>query len=92
MRDIERGREIGRGRNRLPPGSSMQNAIPRPWDHDLSPRQTAQPLSHPGAPNNVLMKKIVYSVRLDFQEAGTDLKQDLQGQFLYCLGKDTSTE
>ena len=39
MRDTERGRDIGRGRSRLPVGSPMQDSIPGPWDHDLSQRQ-----------------------------------------------------
>ena len=38
MRDTERGRDIGRGRSRLPMGSLMQNSIPGPWDHTLSQR------------------------------------------------------
>ena len=39
-RHTERGRDIGRGRSRLPVGSLMQGSIPGPWDHDLSQRQT----------------------------------------------------
>jgi len=31
-------------------GSPMWDLIPGPWDHDLSRRQTLDPLSHPGAP------------------------------------------
>ena len=34
------GRDIGRGRSRLPAGSLMQDLIPGPRDHDLSWRQT----------------------------------------------------
>ena len=33
---MQRGRDIGRGRNQLPPGSLRQNSIPGPQDHDLS--------------------------------------------------------
>ena len=40
MRDIERGRDIGRGRSRLPAGSLVLKLIPGPQDHDLSQRQT----------------------------------------------------
>ena len=36
MRDTD----IGRGRSRLPMGSSMWDSIPGLWDHDLSQRQT----------------------------------------------------
>ena len=41
MRDTERkrGRDIGRGRSRLPTGTLMQDSIPGSWDHDLSQRQ-----------------------------------------------------
>ena len=39
-RYIERGREIGRGRSRLPTGSPMRDSIPGPQDHALSRRQT----------------------------------------------------
>ena len=38
-RHRERGRDIGRGRSRLPEGSSVWNSIPEPWDHDRSQRQ-----------------------------------------------------
>ena len=46
-RHKEGGRNIGRGRSRLPAGSQMQDLIPGPLDHDLSQRQT---LSHLGVP------------------------------------------
>ena len=39
MRDTQRGRDIGRGRSRLPSGSLMWDWIPGPRDHDLSQRQ-----------------------------------------------------
>ena len=35
----ERGRDTGRGRSRLPVGSSMWDSIPGPWDHTMSRRQ-----------------------------------------------------
>ena len=35
-----RGRDIGRGRGRLPVGNPIQDSIPGTWDHDLSRRQT----------------------------------------------------
>ena len=40
MRDRKRGRDIGRGRSRLPTGSLMWDSISGPPDHDLSQRQT----------------------------------------------------
>ena len=49
MRDNkERGRDISRGRSRLPVGTPMWDSIPGPQDHDLSPSQM---LSPPGAPD-----------------------------------------
>ena len=36
MRDTERGRDISRGRSRLPTGSLMRDSIPGPRDHNLS--------------------------------------------------------
>ena len=39
MSDIERGRDMGRGKSRLPAGSPMRDSIPGPRDHDLSQRQ-----------------------------------------------------
>ena len=38
-RHRKRGRDIGRGRCRLPVGSPTWNSIPGPQDHNLSPRQ-----------------------------------------------------
>ena len=48
-RDTERGKDIGRGRIRLPRGNLMWDSIPRPQDQDQNQRQDTQPLSHPGA-------------------------------------------
>ena len=39
-RHTERGRDIGRGRNRLHAGSPLWDLILRLWDHTLRPRQT----------------------------------------------------
>ena len=39
MRDTERGRDVGRGRSRLPAGSLMWDSIPGPWDYAQSQRQ-----------------------------------------------------
>ena len=36
---IERCRDKGRGRSRLPTGNPMQDSIPGPWDHALGQRQ-----------------------------------------------------
>ena len=52
MRDRERGRDIGRGRGRLPVGSPMWDSIlgldpGTPGSHPES-KADAQPLSHPG--------------------------------------------
>ena len=49
MRDTERGRDIGRGRSRLPVGSLMQTD-PRTPGLQPEPKADIQPLSHPGAP------------------------------------------
>ena len=38
-RHKERGRDIGRERSRLPPGSLMRDSIPGPQNHNLSQRQ-----------------------------------------------------
>ena len=57
MRDTERGRDIGRGRIRLPMGNLMQDLIPGPWDQDLSQKADAQPLSHPGVPARDIFRK-----------------------------------
>ena len=43
MRDIERGKDIGRGRSRLPAGSPMWDSIPGPQDHALSQRRRINP-------------------------------------------------
>ena len=45
-----RGRDIGRGRSRFPPGSLMWGSIPGPWGHDLS---------YPGAPIPVFQLAIL---------------------------------
>ena len=50
MRDTERGREIGRGRNRLPAGSLKWDLIPGFWDHAPEPKAATQTLTHPGIP------------------------------------------
>ena len=47
MRDT--GRDIGRGRSRLPAESPMWDSIPRLGSHP-EPKAVAQPLSHPGVP------------------------------------------
>ena len=39
-RHTETGRDIGRGRTRIPVGSPMQGSVPGPWDHNMSQRQT----------------------------------------------------
>jgi len=39
---------VGEGEAGFPP--SWEPDSPEPWDHDLSPRQSLNQLSHPGAP------------------------------------------
>ena len=63
----EEQREKGGGGPSREP-DAMQELIPGPQDHDLSRRQTLNPLSHPGAPG--------HSERLDRQGDG-------QGQTLF---------
>ena len=46
-RHRERGRDIGRGRSRLPMGSLIRELIPGPRDHNLS-QSRCSTLSHPG--------------------------------------------
>ena len=54
MRDRERGRDIGRGRSRLPARSWMWDLIPDPRISHVPtppvPKANAQLLSHPGVP------------------------------------------
>ena len=49
MRQTERGRDIDRGKSRLPTGSPMWDLIPGPGSRPEQ-KADAQPLSHPGAP------------------------------------------
>ncbi|XP_027455540.2 transmembrane protein 156 isoform X3 [Zalophus californianus] len=56
MRDREREREAEREAGSQGAGSPMRDLIPGPWDHDLSPRQTLNHLSHPGAPTSALLR------------------------------------
>ena len=48
-RHTGRGRDIGRGRNRLLVGSLMWDSLQSPRSQP-EPKADAQPLSHPGAP------------------------------------------
>ncbi|XP_073747638.1 transmembrane protein 156 isoform X2 [Callorhinus ursinus] len=56
MRDREREREAEREAGSQGAGSPMRDLIPGPWDNDLSPRQTLNHLSHPGAPTSALLR------------------------------------
>ena len=61
MKDIERerGRDIGRGRSRLPAGSPMWDLILGLRDPEIripEPKADAQPLSHAGAPISQFIK------------------------------------
>ena len=53
----------GRGRSRLPTEHEARHggSIPGPWDHDLSWRQTLNPLSHPGAPCSFFLIAVWHS-------------------------------
>ena len=53
MRDIQRGRDIGRGISRLPAGGLH----PRMLGSHPEPKADAQTLSHPGIPKMVILKK-----------------------------------
>ena len=69
MRDTERGRDTGRGRNRLLAGTLLWNSIPGAWDHALSPgscpepKADAQPLSHPGIPRMSILLSFFFLKR-----------------------------
>ena len=50
------GRQRERERSMLPEGQGTQHGLhPRTWDHDLSPRQMLNPLSHPGLPHRMVL-------------------------------------
>ena len=76
MRDIEKGRDIDRGRSTLPAGSLMRDSIPGPWDHDLKQRQTLnhratqvtlRPQSHPGDPKFIIPDVTYLLTKVSFQ-------------------------
>ena len=54
-RQRERGRDTGRGRNRLHAGSLTSDSIVGPQGQALGGRQALKPLSHPGCPMFSLM-------------------------------------
>ena len=60
-RHTERGRDIGREKNRLLARSPMQDSIPGPRDHDLSQGQTAQLMSHPGIPKDYFLSRSYFT-------------------------------
>ena len=49
MKDTERGRDIDRGRNRLPTGAQCRTQSQDPGSCP-GPKADTQPLSHPGVP------------------------------------------
>ena len=55
MRETEASRDRGRGKSRFHVGSPIWDSIPGLWDHALSQRPDAQPLSHPGVPGPVFL-------------------------------------
>ena len=85
-RHAERGRDVGRGRNRLHAGSPMLDSIPWLRDHALSQRQTlncwATQASHelqlfhqglPETPHTVAISSIVESTMDTWSTTGYDL-------------------
>ena len=56
MRDTEKGRDIGRGRSRLPAGSPTWDTIPDKGSQP-EPKADAQPLSHPGVPQELILNQ-----------------------------------
>ena len=56
-RHRERGRDIHRGRSRLPQGSSMWDLNPELGSRP-EPKADAQPLSHPGVPFTRILEKV----------------------------------
>ena len=50
MRDPERGRDIGKGRSRLPVGEPDAGLNPRTSGSWPEPKADTQPLGHPGVP------------------------------------------
>ena len=57
---IEKGRDTGRGRSRLPAKSQMRDSIPGP--RNLKLKADAQPLSHPGIPKHVLYLNTIQQI------------------------------
>ena len=54
MRHTKGGRDIGKGRSRLPIGREPDVALdPRTWGSRPEPKADVQSLSHPGAPKHV---------------------------------------
>ena len=51
MRDTERGRDLDRGRSRLPVGEPGLGLDPNTPGSHPEPKAEVQPLSHPGVPN-----------------------------------------
>ena len=70
-RHREKGRDIGRGRSRLPVGSLMQDLIPERGDHDLGQRQS---LNHepPRCPTKSIFLKIYLFFHERHRERGRD--------------------
>ena len=56
----KRGRDTGRGRNRLHAGSPMRDLIPGPLGSHPGPKADAQPLSQPGVPRFFSLELILY--------------------------------
>ena len=54
MRDTERGRDTGRGRNRLPVGKPGTGLHPRIPGSQPEPKTDSQPLSHPRGPKSIV--------------------------------------
>ena len=63
MRDMEKGRDTGRGRSRLPAGTPMRDLIPGLGSH-LELKVGVQPLSHPGIPTNRNLNKHFFKKKI----------------------------
>ena len=68
MRDTERGRDIGRGRSRLPVGLN-----PRTPGSCPEPKADAQPLNHPGIPAPWTLKPACVDLNPVFSITGYEI-------------------
>ena len=72
------GREAGRERRKQAPHwaeSLMWTSISGHWDHDLSPRQRLNPLSHPGTPRYLFL---IYLLNREHTSRGSSRQREMQ--------------